>query len=73
MKRPNKYVTRAFAVTTTVSILTSSCEGYFQDNLYYETDFAEKGEEAISIKFSKEEMQYLQFLDRLGGRYNSKA
>lgn len=66
MKTPNKNVTKVVAGTLAASLLASSCQSFIpEDSFTDQTSFSEKGEAAILINYSPEELEYLIFLEKL--------
>jgi hypothetical protein len=65
MKRPNKHVVRVVAGLVATGTIAPSCSGDF---LYTnnQNELSENGLSAISINFSKKDIDYLRFLDKLG-------
>lgn len=66
MRMPNKNVTKVVAGIVAASTLTSSCTGFLYEDTSSETTLPDKGLSAINLNLSKEEIDYLIFLDKLG-------
>lgn len=67
MKASNKFK-KIIAGTLAASVLTNSCTQYHQskkDDLYEESNFSNEGLNAVTIDFDKEEIEYLNFLNKL--------
>ena len=66
MKQPNKHIVRAVAGLVAAGTVAPACTT--EDFLYSsnQTKLSENGLSAISINFSKEDLDYLRFLDKLG-------
>lgn len=67
MKTSNKF-RKVIAGTLAASVLTNSCTQYHQskeDDLYEESNFSNEGLSAVAIDFDKEEVEYLNFLNKL--------
>ena len=65
MKQPNKHITRIVSGAVSASILTSSC--VYNGNQIYSDDLilADIGVPAVKIDFTKKELDYFKFLDKL--------
>lgn len=66
MKRPGKFITNTTFAICGTSLLLSSCDGYFvDDDMINISQQSEIGEAAININFSKNEQEYIAFLNKL--------
>lgn len=65
MKQPNKHLVKTVASLTSIGLLAPSCN-FTPDTEYLTPDLMDKGLAAIDLEFTKEDVDYLQFIDKLG-------
>ena len=65
MKKPNKHVVKAVAVATAVGTMLPACQPYLDSLIVQSQDLPARGNHAIEIDFSRAELNYLRFLQKL--------
>ena len=65
MKQPNKHVVRLVAAATATGVMLPACQPYFNNLVVQSENLPARGAHAIELAFTKAELNYLRFLQRL--------